>query len=228
MSLSDVIYDGSAYTSRSDMEFLSLQADDTGFFKCTVQYTYGAYTDVFSSTVGEIYIVSFALDLTTGGSFNKNESTSMFSVSTLGPNEPIKFTWESQLAGESDYKKISADSDTLSRSITKVYNPATLEAYSYLNFSTVIPAQRGSYKVTASYEQNSQNIDITSNVRYFDVVETAINISATTIADNSGAKFTITCNYTSGTKPVFALMKENSLTGLYSVVTGSNYAVSST
>ena len=96
MSLSDVDYDSDAFTSLSTVEFLRLIADDTGFYKCQVTYVYqngtATYSTTFDSEIGELYIVSFQMDLLTS-SYNGEGSAVTLSVITKGPNEPKSVAW---------------------------------------------------------------------------------------------------------------------------------------
>ena len=96
MSLSDVDYDPDAFTSLSTVEFLRLIADDTGFYKCQVTYVYqngtATYSTTFDSEIGELYIVSFQMDLLTS-SYNGEGSAVTLSVITKGPNEPKSVAW---------------------------------------------------------------------------------------------------------------------------------------
>ena len=96
MSLSDVTYDPAAFTSLSTVDFLRLTADDTGFYKCEVEYVYkngtSTYSTLFESQVGELYIVSFQIDLPSN-SYNLLGSAVTLTAVTKGPNEPKTVTW---------------------------------------------------------------------------------------------------------------------------------------
>ena len=89
-------YDPAALTSLSEVEFLRLIADDTGFYKCEVEYVYqngsATYSTTFESQVGELYIVSFQIDLP-GSSYNLLGSAVTLSFVTKGPNKPISVSW---------------------------------------------------------------------------------------------------------------------------------------
>ena len=97
ISLSDVEYTANALTSLSKVSFLTLVADDTGYYKCAVKYTYTVgneqYSDEFHSEVGEMYIVSFQTNMEKMGNFIKMGDPFELSIKTKGPNEP-SIKWE--------------------------------------------------------------------------------------------------------------------------------------
>eukprot|EP00116_Pleurobrachia_bachei_P003720 sb/3463982/ len=152
ISLSDVEYSATAFTSQSKVNFLKLVADDTGYYKCNVKYiyTYGTedYSKQFDSEIGETYIVSFQTNLVKKGNFILLHDSFSLSVVTKGPNQPTGTSWEFDV---DDITNTTKTSTLVSGSggyvIETTYEEATLQSYSTLTMSKSTVESRGEYSV---------------------------------------------------------------------------------